>query len=167
MQERIFNLILSFGLKNEFITLILAAIPVTELRASIPFGILFLKQKTISAFVFSVIGNILPIPIIYYLLEPVSRFLSKRPFMRRFFDWLYKRAKERSEIVRRYEALGLAIFVGIPLPGTGAWTGCVVASILRMRFIPAFLAISAGVIMAGIIVTSLTLSGISFLSVFR
>ncbi len=164
MQERLFNLILSSGLKSEFITLILAAIPVTELRASIPFGILILKQKAISAFLFSIIGNILPVPIIYYLLEPVSRSLGKKPFMKRFFDWLYKRARARSEIVQRYEAIGLAIFVGIPLPGTGAWTGCVVASIFRMRPVPSFLAITAGVVIAGLIVTSLTLFSASFIN---
>lgn len=164
MQERICNFLLSFNLKPEIVTLFLGAIPVTELRASIPIGILLLKQNTLKVLILSIVGNILPVPFIYYLLEPVSRFLSKRPFMKRFFDWLYKRAKERSDIVQRYEAIGLAIFVGIPLPGTGAWTGCVVASMLRMRPVPSFLAITAGVVIAGLIVTALTLFSASFIS---
>jgi uncharacterized membrane protein len=159
MQERIFNLFASFGLSPKAIILFLGALPVTELRASIPIGILILKQSVKATFFFSVLGNILPIAPIYFLLDPVSKKLSNTRCMRRFFEWLFKRAKTHAKIIERYETLGLMLFVAVPLPGTGAWTGAIIASLLRMRFIPAFLAISLGVVIAAAIVTAILLIG--------
>lgn len=159
MQERIFNLLNSFGLSPKAMILFLSTLPVTELRASIPIAILVLKQDIKTAFFFSILGNILPIAPIYFFLEPISKRLSRTRYMRRFFEWLFKRAKERSGLIERYEALGLMFFVGIPLPGTGIWTGCVIASILRMKFIPTFIAATLGVIIAATIVTTLTIIG--------
>ena len=159
MQERIFNFLYSFGLSPKIMILFLSTLPVTELRASIPIGILVLKQDVKIAFFYSILGNILPIAPIYFFLEPISKRLSRTRCMRLFFEWLFKRARQRSGLIERYEALGLMLFVCIPLPGTGVWTGCTVASLLRMKFIPTFLAATAGVIMAAIIVTFLTLVG--------
>ena len=159
MQEKIFDFFASFGFSPKAIILLLGALPVTELRASIPVGILVLKQGVIDTFFFSVLGNILPIAPIYFLLNPVSKRLSNTKCMRNFFEWLFKRAKAHADIVERYEAIGLMLFVAVPLPGTGAWTGAIVASILRMRFLPAFLAVSSGVVIAAVIVTILTLIG--------
>ena len=79
--------------------------------------------------------------------------------MKRFFDWLFARAKKRSGLIDKYEALGLMLFVSIPFPGTGVWTGCLIASLLRMRFAPTFFAATAGVMLAAAIVTTLTLLG--------
>lgn len=79
--------------------------------------------------------------------------------MQRFFEWLFKRAKRRAGLIERYEAIGLMIFVGIPFPGTGVWTGCLIASLLRMKFAPTFIAASAGVMIAAVIVTVLTVIG--------
>jgi len=159
MQERIFNLFASFGLSPKAIILFLGALPVTELRASIPIGILLLKESVRSVFFFSVLGNIAPIAPIYFLLKPVSKKLSKAKYMQKFFAWLFKRAKDHARIVERYEAIGLMLFVAVPLPGTGAWTGAIIASLLRIRFMPAFLSISLGVMIAAVIVTILTLIG--------
>lgn len=159
MQERIVDFFASFGLSPKILILLLGAMPVTELRAAIPIGILILKQSVKAVFFFSVLGNILPIAPVYFLLDPVSKRLSNTRCMRRFFDWIFKRAKAHAEIVERYEALGLMLFVAVPLPGTGAWTGTIIASLLRMRFIPSFLSVSLGVIIAAIIVTVLTLVG--------
>lgn len=159
MQERIFSFLSSFGLSPGTMIIFLSTLPVTELRASIPIGILILKQGVKITFFLAIIGNILPIAPIYFLLEPVSRFLSKTSRMQSFFEWLFKRAKKRAGIIERYEAIGLMFFVGIPFPGTGVWTGCIIASLLRMRFFPTFLAASAGVIIAAAIVTMLTLFG--------
>ncbi|MBU1852984.1 MAG: small multi-drug export protein, partial [Candidatus Omnitrophica bacterium] len=92
-------------------------------------------------------------------LEPISKRLSRTVYMRRFFEWLFERAKKRSGLIEKYEAFGLMLFVCIPLPGTGVWTGCLIASLLRMRFMPTFLAATAGVIIAAIIVTTLTVIG--------
>ncbi|MBU1006716.1 MAG: small multi-drug export protein [Candidatus Omnitrophica bacterium] len=159
MQERIFNFFYSLGLSPKTIILLLSTLPVTELRAAVPIGILLLKQPVGIVFLFSIIGNILPIAPVYFLIEPVSGRLSRTPYMRRFFEWLFKRAKKRSGLIEKYEALGLMLFIGIPLPGTGVWTGCFIASLLRMRFVPTFLAATTGVIIAAIIVTALTLIG--------
>lgn len=159
MQDSLFNFFSSFGFSPKAIILFLSMMPVTELRASIPIGILVLKETVKATFLFSVLGNILPITPIYFLLEPISKKFSKTKYMQRFFEWLYRRAKKHSEIVEKYEFWGLMIFVAIPLPGTGAWTGAVVASLLRMRFIPAFLSVALGVVIAAVIVTALTLIG--------
>lgn len=159
MQERIVDFIYSFGLSPRTMILLLGTLPVTELRASIPVGILVLNQSVKVAVLYSIIGNILPIAPIYFFLEPVSKRLSRTKLMRGFFEWLFARAKKRSVLIEKYEALGLMLFVGIPLPGTGVWTGCLVASLLRMRFVPTFLAASAGVMIAAIIVTTLTIIG--------
>lgn len=159
VQERIVDFFNSFGFSPGTVILFLGALPVTELRASIPVGILVLKQSAKDVFLFSVLGNMLPIAPVYFLVNPVSKRLSNTRFMRSFFEWLFKRARAHADIVERYEAIGLMFFVAVPLPGTGAWTGAIIASILRMRFIPSFLAISSGVIIAAIIVTVLTLVG--------
>ena len=159
MQEKIFDFFASFGFSPKILILLLGALPVTELRASIPIGILVLKQTAKAAFFFSVLGNILPIAPVYFLLNPVSKKLSNTRFMRRFYEWLFKRARAHAGIVEKYEAIGLMLFVAVPLPGTGVWTGAIIASLLRMRFAPTFIAASAGVIIAAVIVTALTLFG--------
>jgi len=159
MQERIFDFFISFGLSPKIIILFLGALPVTELRASIPIGLLILKQGIRNTIFFSILGNLLPIAPVYFLLNPVSKRLSSTACMRRFFEWLFKKAKAHADIVERYEAIGLMLFVAVPLPGTGAWTGTIIASLLRIRFIPAFIAISLGVIIAAAVVTALTLIG--------
>ena len=138
---------------------LLSTLPVTELRASIPIGIVILNQDPKSIFFYAILGNLIPIAPIYFLLEPVSRRLSRTRYMRIFFDWLFKKAKKKSYLVERYEALGLMLFVGIPFPGTGVWTGSIIASLLRMRFLPTFIAAFLGVIIAAIIVTALTILG--------
>ena len=159
MQQQIFNFLHSFDLSPKTLILLLSTLPVTELRASIPIGILVLGQGVKVTFFYSILGNILPIVPIYFFLEPISKKFSKTRYMRGFFEWLFKRARQRSGIIERYEAVGLMFFVCIPLPGTGVWTGCIIASLLRMRFIPTFLAATAGVIIAAIIVTTLTVIG--------
>ncbi|NQV04464.1 MAG: small multi-drug export protein [Candidatus Omnitrophica bacterium] len=159
MQERIFDFFYSVGLSPKTIILFLSTLPVTELRASVPIGILLLGQSIGTVFFFSVLGNILPIAPIYFFLQPISKRLSRTRYMHRFFEWLFERARKRSGLIEKYEVLGLMLFVSIPLPGTGVWTGCLIASLLRMRFIPTFLAATAGVIIAAIVVTTLTLIG--------
>ena len=159
MQEQIFNFLRSFNLSPKTLILLLSTLPVTVLRASIPIGILALRQTLRATFFYAIVGNMLPIAPIYFFLEPVSKKLSKTRCMRRFFEWLFNRVRQRSGIIERYEAFGLMLFVCIPLPGTGVWTGCLIASLLRMRFIPTFVAATIGVIIAAIIVTALTVIG--------
>ena len=110
-------------------------------------------------FILAIIGNMLPIIPLLLLLKPVSERLRNFSLCKKFFDWLFERTKRKAQIIQRYEALGLAIFVAIPLPMTGAWTGAIAASLFKIRFRYAFLAISVGVILAGIIVTLLCIFG--------
>lgn len=149
------------AINNEFLIILMASLPIAEVRGAIPLG-LYLKEPIIKVFLLSVLGNALPVIPILCFLKPISERLRKFKLWNRFFDWLFERAKNKAEIVEKYEALGLVIFVGIPLPITGAWTGCVVASLFKMRFRYAFLSIFLGIIMASIIVTILCLSGILF-----
>ena len=137
---------------------LLAAAPVSELRGAIPLGIVK-GMPALKTYLLAVAGNLVPVIPLLLFLEPVSKRLQKFKLMSRFFEWLYGRTRKRAEIVQKYEALGLALFVAIPLPITGAWTGCVAASLFRIRFRYAFPAIICGVLLAGVVVTLLSLGG--------
>jgi uncharacterized membrane protein len=113
----------------------------------------------IKIFTLAILGNLIPVIPLYLLLQPVSKRLSHIPLFRAFFNWLFSHTKRRAEIIQRYEALGLMLFVAIPLPITGAWTGTIAAALFKVRFKYAMLAIISGVIIAGIIVTTLCLLG--------
>lgn len=144
---------------KEYMVIIIGALPVLELRWAIPQA-LWWKMSIFKAFWLSVLGNIIPIIPVLFLLEPVSNKLRKFKLWSRFFEWLSERTKKRADVIQKYEALGLALFVAVPIPGTGAWTGCLAASLFKIRFRYAFIAILAGVIGAGIIVSTLCLLGI-------
>ena len=141
-------------LPKEYIVVILGALPIAELRGAIPLA-LYYGMPAAKAFWLSVLGNVIPIVPALFLLEPVSRRLRKFKVWSRFFDWLFERAKRKGDVVQKYEALGLAIFVAIPLPMTGAWSGVVAASLFKIKFRYAFIAITAGVLGAGVIVLAM------------
>lgn len=142
----------------EFVTAILAALPIAELRAAIPVGV-YLRLPLSQAFFWAVFGNLIPVIPLLLFLEPVSTSLRRFPLWAGFFEWLFHRTAAKAEIVRRYEAIGLALFVAVPLPMTGAWTGCVAASLFKLPFRLALMAIVSGVVMAGIIVSGLVYTG--------
>ncbi|WP_227767126.1 COG2426 family protein [Zhaonella formicivorans] len=130
----------------------LAAIPVTELRAAIPLGLAWGVSPG-ENLLYAVLGNMLPVIPLLLLLEPVVKLLTQIPFFARIFAKLFARTRRHSEKIEKYGAIGLAIFVGVPAPGTGAWTGALLAFLFGIRFWYAFPAIAAGVLGAGIIVT--------------
>jgi uncharacterized membrane protein len=132
-------------------------IPIFELRGGIPVGIALFKLNPLSVYFTCVIFNLVPVLPILLLLNPLRRLLEKVPPFRGVFRFLQRKATRNGELVERYEEMGLALFVGIPLPVTGAWTGSVVAEILDLRVMKSFLFISLGVCLAGVIVTVLTL----------
>lgn len=144
---------------EELATIIVAALPVSELRGAIPLAILSFKMPLLKAFLLSILGNLLPVFPLLLFLEPVSARLRRFKIWRRFFERLFERTRRKAAVVERYEALGLILFVAIPLPVTGAWTGCIAASLFKIRLRYAFWAICLGVIIAAIIVSSLTLAG--------
>ncbi len=145
---------------EELMVIFTAALPVSELRGAIPLAILTFGFSPAKSYILAVIGNLLPVIPLLLFLEPVSRRLRKFRMWRGFFDWLFERTRKRGSLVQKYEAIGLVLFVSIPLPVTGAWTGCVAASLFNIKFRYAFAAIAAGVGLAGIIVTAITLGGI-------
>ncbi|MFH1269676.1 MAG: small multi-drug export protein [Candidatus Omnitrophota bacterium] len=146
-------------LPKEYIVMLVGALPISELRGAIPLA-LSLGMPLNKAFWLSVAGNIIPVIPALFLLEPVSNRLRRFKIWSRFFDWLFERTKRRADTVQKYEALGLALFVAIPLPVTGAWTGIVAASLFKIRFRYAFIAIVSGVFVAGLIVSALCVLGV-------
>lgn len=143
-------------LKNELAVLLLSATPVIELRGSIPMGIgMGMDWKAV--FILSIIGNLIPVPFIIIFMRPIFSILRERTLFKKAIHYLEERTKRKSEAVMKYSALGLFLLVFIPLPGTGAWTGSMVAAILDMRFKYALPSIILGVIGAGIIVTMVSL----------
>ncbi len=136
-----------------------AAAPISELRGAIPLAILDMDISWTIALPVALAGNLLPIPFLLLFLDPVSRLLRKVKLFEKIINWIFERSRRRGKIIERYESIGLAIFVAIPLPLTGSWTGAIVAFLLGMPFWRAFIAIVIGVLIAGAIVTTLTMIG--------
>lgn len=141
---------------------LLAMTPIGELRAAIPVALTVYQLHWLWAYIVSVIGNLVPVVFLLLFLEAVSVWFSKRfKLSRRFFDWLFERSREKSERkIAKYGYLALILFVAIPLPITGAWTGSVIAFLFKIPFRKAFPLIAAGVAIAGVIVTLITKAGI-------
>jgi uncharacterized membrane protein len=147
------------GIPKEIVVMIVAALPIAELRGAIPvalaFGFSFQK-----AFLLSVIGNAIPVIPMLFLFEPVSNRLRKLKIFARFFDWVTRRTLKNSDSIQKYEMLGLAIFVAIPLPMTGAYSGAIAATLLKMKFRYALIGNILGILGAGLIVTALCAAGL-------
>jgi len=153
-------------LSPEILTLISATLPLTELRGSIPLGVSVFGLPVWSAFLFSVIGNILPVPIIFYLLPKVLSWAEKNwPWLHQTLVVCLEKKKEKfKDSYDKYGALALAIFVSIPLPVTGAWTGAVLAVVFKIKARYSLLAVAAGVLCAGAIVSLIVSGALGFLS---
>lgn len=145
-------------LPPELTVILVAALPLVELRGAIPLGFT-LGLSPLETLVLAVVGNLLPIPFVLLLMQPVGERLRRTRTFRGAVEWLYRRTHARSGLIKRYGVLGLVIFVAVPIPTTGAWTGAIAASLLGIRFGQAFPALIAGVILAGGIVVTLTAIG--------
>ncbi|WP_321430406.1 small multi-drug export protein [uncultured Methanolobus sp.] len=142
-------------------TMVIGAMPIFELRGAIPIALGIYEMSPASAFLFAVSGNMLPVVPLLLFLDPVSTYLRRFPIFDKFFSWLFGRThRNHSERFEKYGTLALTLFVAVPLPVTGAWTGCAAAFVFGIKFRHAFPAILAGVLIAGIIVSSVTLGGI-------
>jgi len=151
--------LLNLGFSKELVILIISALPILELRGALPVALNVFHFPWYYALLLAIIGNMLPVPIILLFLETISKWLSKIGLFDRFLRWLFEHTRKRGKIVEKYERIGLALFVAIPLPVTGAWTGSLVAVLLGLKFRHAFLSIFIGVCIAGVIVTCLSLLG--------
>jgi uncharacterized membrane protein len=150
------------GFSPELVVVLIAALPIVELRGAVPVGIILFDMPWWQAVLWAVLGNIAPIILVLLLLERAVRWLGHVPLFKRFFDWLYTRARTKGASIQKYEFWGLATFVGIPLPGTGAWTGAVAAEVLGLSYWRALLSIFVGVLMAAAVVTFLSVLGRQF-----
>ena len=140
------------AIPNEIKLIIISMLPIIELRGAIPVGVL-LGLPPIESFLISIVGNLIPIPFVILLGRPIFNWLKKTKLFAGLMEKLEKRIEKKADSVMKKAALGLYIFVAIPLPGTGAWTGALIASMFDMRFKYALPAIVLGVLTAGIIMT--------------
>lgn len=131
---------------------LISMVPIVELRGAIPIAAVLGLDPLVS-YIIAIIGNILPVPFILLFITPFCNLLKKTRLFRWFPLWLEKKVQKNEAKVTKYKNLGLFVFVAIPLPGTGAWTGALVASFIGYKFRDAFLAISGGVLSAGLIMS--------------
>lgn len=160
------------GLSEDLIIVAISTLPIVELRGAIPVGHWLLPdtdesthigmddlRRSARIYLWAVLGNMLPVPFILLLLGPVSNLCMKVSIGRKFFDWLFARTRHKTASVEKYETLGLTVFVAIPLPVTGAWTGSMAAFLMGLSFPHAMISIFLGVCIAGVIMTTLALLG--------
>ena len=137
-------------------TLIMGMTPVVELRGAIPFG-LAMGLDPVTCYIAAVIGNCIPIPFIILFIEHVFLWMRKMsPKFGALVDKLEKRAEEKSDVVQKYALWGLVILVAIPLPGTGAWTGSLVAALMNIPLRKSGPACVLGVLIAGAVVMAIS-----------
>ena len=133
-------------LGETLLTMLISMLPVVELRGGLPAGV--------AAFAASLVGNMIPVPFIILFVRPLFQWVRIHiPKLEGFISHLEARAEAKSADVLRYQTWGLLIFVAIPLPGTGAWTGALVAALMGLRMKFALPAIAGGVAAAGVLVT--------------
>ncbi len=159
MIEELIQEFLSWNISHELMIVTVSALPVVELRGALPIAINWFHMPWYKALCLAIIGNLLPVPILLLFLDPLAKAVSRVQVGQRVVNWVFSHTRRRGKTIERYERIGLTLFVAIPLPITGAWTGSIAAFLLGLRFKYAFLSILIGVIIAGAIVTSLCLLG--------
>lgn len=156
MESIIHNIVDTFGGKapKEILVFIISMIPILELRGSI-LAAGFLKMNFLSTFIIAVLGNFLPIPFILLFIDKIFAWMKKTRF-KKFAEKLEQTALSKSEQIQKYGKWGLFLFVAIPLPGTGAWTGSLIASLFRMKPRQALPYIFLGIVAAGLVMSLLS-----------
>jgi uncharacterized membrane protein len=145
--------------------LLLAALPISELRFSIPFAVQAFGMPVVQAFAWSVVGNIIPVPFILLFLGPVTAWAEDHwAWLHRLLDRLFAHSRRRHTArFDRMRDAALVTFVAIPLPITGAWSGALAAFVFGVEPRKATVLISMGVVIAGVIVSVLTIAGVALL----
>ena len=157
MSEKIVNVIVgAFGglttmaLGKEILVFIISLLPILELRGGLLAAAL-IGLDPVPSYIISIIGNILPVPFILLLINKILDWMRKSKKFKKVAEWLDEKVEKHKGQIEKYGYLGLVLFVGIPLPGTGAWTGSLIASVLEMDKKKTFFAVLAGVFIASII----------------
>ena len=143
------------GINHELAVFLISMFPIVELRGAIPFGVaLGVDWRTV--YFLSVLGNIIPAPFIILFFRPVIEYLEKTKIFGKLASKIKKRASSKVKDVNKYKMLGLCIFVAVPLPGTGAWTGAAIAALMKMRLKYALPMILIGVFIAGVLMMGIS-----------
>lgn len=153
-------------MRDYILSFLISMVPVLELRAAIPFaalrGLHFMPTLAVC-----VIGNFLPVPFILLFIRKILAYMKTTKHFSKFALWLENKAQKHSDKVMKGASVGLMLFVAIPAPGTGAWTGALVASVLDMRMKYALPAIFVGVLIAGLIMSLASFGIVGFLSFLK
>lgn len=157
MVERLVNWFITTlqGIPKELIILVISMVPVLELRGGLIAAAL-LRVPLWRALFICIVGNVIPIPFILLFITPIFNWLKRTKWLRGFVTSLEQRSLGKSEKIQKYQFWGLVLFVGIPLPGTGAWTGSLIAALLGIPLKKAFPAILLGVLLAAFIMCVVT-----------
>ena len=159
-----------FMFKSYLITFLISMVPLVELRGAIPYGTLIANPPLplLNAYILCIIGNMLPVPIIFFFARKVLEWGKDKRFIGKFFTFCIEKGRRGGEKLKskagRGVYLALLLFVGIPIPGTGAWTGTLAASFLDLDFKKSTIAVMLGVLLAGVIIGLLSLGGINLLN---
>lgn len=160
MRDKLIGLLSTFS--HEVVTVVLAMAPISELRGAIPYAITVGHMPWAKAYAIAVVANFIPVIPILLFIGPVSEYLRRYRGFDRFFDWLFARTRRKGKLIERFEIVGLVLFVAIPLPVTGAWTGSLAAFLFGVPKRTALPAIFVGICLAGVVVTMASLGLISF-----
>ena len=153
-------------MKKIILVFLISMVPVVELRGALPYALgpwMGQPLPLLQAYLICIIGNMLPVPLIYLFARKLLEWGKNKPLIGKPFTWCLEKGKKGGEALQKKAGQGLflalMLFVGIPLPGTGAWTGTLAASILDMEFKESVLAVMFGVLLAGIIMLLLSTAG--------
>ncbi len=146
------------GIPNWLVVFIISLCPIFECRLGMFTAIVLLQMNPFVGFIISFLGNILPIPFILLLINWIFELLKKVPGINKLVFWLEEKTLKKRDKIDKYGVWGLLLFVAIPLPGTGGWTGALLASLLHLDRKKSFGVIAIGVFIAGLIISILSLS---------
>ena len=145
------------GIPDELVVFIISVLPILECRLGMFTAIVLLQMNAFKGFIISFLGNILPIPFILLLINWIFELLKKVPKINKMIFWLEERTLKKRDKIDKYGIWGLLFFVAIPLPGTGGWTGALLASLLHLDKKKSFGVIAMGVFIAGLIISIVSL----------
>ena len=153
----IFEFLMDTTLGKCFLTMLVSMVPIIELRGAIPLG-MGLELQWWQSYLYAVIGNMIPVPFILLFITKIIAWMTKSrvKFFNKIGNWLTNKAEKNREKIEKYSFWGVCLFVAVPLPITGAWTGSLVASTIGMKWWKALLSCLLGVLIAGVIVTSIS-----------
>ena len=153
----------TFELWDAIYTFLISMVPIIELRGAIPIGAAMGLPWYVN-YIVCIIGNFLPVPFILLFIRAILNWMKRVPRLDKIALWLEAKAAKKSDKVSRYATIGLMLFVAIPAPGTGAWTGSLIAALMEMRLKHSLISVFLGVVIAGAVVTLISYGALGFLS---